>query len=151
MKARATGRTHAAMVLTKIGYGLSGLLGAGLIFIGARFLVDPPATAAGYGITNEQGGPTSDPYLAVKGVRDIAFGVVHVRPARSREAAHSGQVPGRGQHRPGRGRDHSAAGQRPEGNRLRGARHHGSWHARHGRAPVQRPRVTFLPVDVPKR
>ena len=64
------------MVPTKIGYGLSGLLGAGLIFIGARFLVQPQAAAAGYGITNEQDGPTSDPYLAVKGVRDIAFGVV---------------------------------------------------------------------------
>jgi hypothetical protein len=61
-----------AMVLTKIGYGLSGLLGAGIIVIGARFLVAPRAAAAGYGLTSEQG----DPYLAVKGVRDIASGVV---------------------------------------------------------------------------
>jgi Domain of unknown function (DUF4267) len=76
MKARATERRHGAMVLTKIGYGLSGLLGAGLIVIGARFLVAPAAAAAGYGIADEQGGPASDPYLAVKGVRDIAFGVV---------------------------------------------------------------------------
>jgi hypothetical protein len=60
------------MVLTKIGYGLSGLLGAGIIVIGARFLVAPGTAAAGYGITTEQG----DPYLAVKGVRDIASGVV---------------------------------------------------------------------------
>lgn len=75
MKARATERRHGAMVLTKIGYGLSGLLGAGLIVIGARFLV-APAAAAGYGIADEQGGPPSDPYLAVKGVRVIAFGVV---------------------------------------------------------------------------
>ena len=76
MKARATGRRHEAMVMTKIGYGLSGLLGAGIIFVGARFLVQPQAAAAGYGITSEQGGPASDPYLAVKGVRDIAFGFV---------------------------------------------------------------------------
>ena len=76
MKARTTGRTHGPTALTKIGYGLSGLLGAGIIFIGVRFLVNPRAAAAGYGIPNEQGGPTSDPYLAVKGVRDIAFGVV---------------------------------------------------------------------------
>jgi Domain of unknown function (DUF4267) len=61
-----------AMVLRKIGYGLSGLLGAGIIVIGARFLVAPRAAAAGYGLTSEQG----DPYLAVKGVRDIASGVV---------------------------------------------------------------------------
>ena len=60
------------MVRTKIGYGLSGVLGAGIIVIGARFLAAPQAAAAGYGITTEQG----DPYLAVKGVRDIASGVV---------------------------------------------------------------------------
>ena len=60
------------MVRTKIGYGLSGLLGAGIIVIGARFLVSPRAAAAAYGITAEQ----SDPYHAVKGVRDIASGVV---------------------------------------------------------------------------
>lgn len=64
------------MVLTKIGYGLSGLLGAGIIIIGARFLAAPQAAAAAYGITTEQGGPASDPYLAAKGVRDIASGVV---------------------------------------------------------------------------
>jgi hypothetical protein len=40
--------------------------------IGARFLVAPRAAAAAYGITNEQ----DDPYLAAKGVRDIASGVV---------------------------------------------------------------------------
>ena len=33
------------MVLTKIGNGLSGLLGAGIIVIGARFLVAPGAAA----------------------------------------------------------------------------------------------------------
>jgi hypothetical protein len=64
------------MVMTKIGYGLSGLLGAALIFIGGRFLGRPQQAAAGYGITTEQGGAASDPYLAVKGVRDIVFGVV---------------------------------------------------------------------------
>jgi len=63
------------MVRTKIGYGLSGLLGAGIIVIGARFLVAPRAAAAAYGIATEQGGPASDPYLAAKGVRDIASGV----------------------------------------------------------------------------
>ena len=76
MKARNTGRTHGAVVPTKIGNALSGLLGAGIIVIGARFLVAPKAAAAAYGITNEQGGPAGDPYLAVKGVRDIASGVV---------------------------------------------------------------------------
>ena len=64
------------MVRTKIGYGLSGLLGAGIIVIGVRFLLVPPAAAADYGISTGQGGPASDPYLAAKGVRDIASGVV---------------------------------------------------------------------------
>jgi hypothetical protein len=64
------------MVRTKIGYGLSGLLGAGIIVIGVRFLVAPRAAAADYGIAMEQGGPASAPYLAAKGVRDIASGIV---------------------------------------------------------------------------
>jgi hypothetical protein len=50
-------------------------LGAGIIVIGARFLVAPREAAAGYGITSEQGDPAGDPYLAAKGVRDIASGV----------------------------------------------------------------------------
>src|SRR5215469_11190045 len=61
---------------SKIGYGLSGLLGAGIIVIGARFLAAPQAAAAAYGITTEQDGPASDPYLAAKGLRDIASGIV---------------------------------------------------------------------------
>jgi len=63
------------MALTKIGYGLSGLLGGGIIFIGARFLVAPRVAAAAFGITTEQPGEPTDPYLAAKGVRDIASGV----------------------------------------------------------------------------
>ena len=76
MKARATARRHGAAVLTQVGYGLSGLLGAGIIVIGARFLAAPQAAAAAYGITTEHDGRPSDPYLAAKGVRDIASGVV---------------------------------------------------------------------------
>jgi hypothetical protein len=72
---RARGDAGGARVRTKIGYGLSGVLGAGIIVIGVRFLVAPRAAAAAYGITTEQDGPASDPYLATKGVRDIASGV----------------------------------------------------------------------------
>jgi hypothetical protein len=63
------------MVRTKIGYGLSGLLGAGIIFIGVRFLAAPRVAAPAFGITPAQEGKATDPYLAVKGVRDIASGV----------------------------------------------------------------------------
>ena len=76
MNAKATKRRDGAVALTKFGYGLSRLVGAGIIVIGARFFVAPQAAAAAYGITNERGGPASDPYLAAKGVRDIASGVV---------------------------------------------------------------------------
>jgi hypothetical protein len=63
------------MALTKIGYGISGLVGAGIMFIGARFLFAPRVAAAAFGITTEQHDGVTDPYLAAKGVRDIASGV----------------------------------------------------------------------------
>ena len=72
------------MVLTKIGNGLSGLLGAGIIVIGARFLVAPRAAAAAYGITTEQGGPAGDQYLAAKGRAGYRVWRCRVRPARGR-------------------------------------------------------------------
>jgi hypothetical protein len=52
------------------------LPGAGIIFIGARFLVAPRVAAAAFGIATEQHDGRTDPYLAVKGVRDIASGIV---------------------------------------------------------------------------
>ena len=60
------------MVLTSIGYGLSALLGLGIILIGARFLLAPGTAAAGFGIATGR----TDPYLSVKGVRDIASGLI---------------------------------------------------------------------------
>ena len=64
------------MLLTDIGYGLSALLGLGIILVGVRFLLAPRTAAAGFGIATGQGGELTDPYLSVKGVRDIASGVV---------------------------------------------------------------------------
>ena len=64
------------MLLTDIGYGLSGLLGLGIIFIGTRFLLAPQVAAADFGIAAGPGGGSTDPYLSVKGVRDIASGLV---------------------------------------------------------------------------
>ena len=59
-----------------IGYGLSGLLGLGIIFIGTRFLLAPQAASASFGIAAGPDGGSADPYLSVKGVRDIASGLV---------------------------------------------------------------------------
>ncbi|MFI7574477.1 DUF4267 domain-containing protein [Micromonospora sp. NPDC049497] len=62
-------------MLITIANMLAGLIGAGIILIGARELWAPQA-AAGFGIP---GTPTEDPnfqaWLAVKAVRDIASGV----------------------------------------------------------------------------
>ena len=49
-----------------------GAVGVGIIPIGARFLLQPAAAADGYGVRTAP----RDPYLAVKGIRDIASGLV---------------------------------------------------------------------------
>jgi uncharacterized protein DUF4267 len=63
------------MTVTPIAYVLAGLLAAGIIVIGARFLVAPRVAAAGYGVPADVGQPSAGAYLSVKGVRDIATGV----------------------------------------------------------------------------
>jgi hypothetical protein len=55
--------------------GLAALLGVAIIGIGARFLIAPAAGAAGFGVAAPAAGPAGA-YLAVKGVRDIASGLV---------------------------------------------------------------------------
>ncbi|HEX6346581.1 DUF4267 domain-containing protein [Umezawaea sp.] len=62
-------------MLTNIAYVLAGLIGAGIIVIGARALWSPRA-AVGFGIPNT---PVEDrnfqSWLSVKAVRDIASGL----------------------------------------------------------------------------
>jgi hypothetical protein len=62
------------MTITNFAHGLSALAGAGIIVIGARFLLAPRAAAAGYGLPAPEPG-SAGPYLAVKGVRDITSGL----------------------------------------------------------------------------
>jgi hypothetical protein len=61
--------------MTATAYTLAGLIAAGIIFIGARFLVAPRAAAAGYGVQPDPAQPSAGAYLSVKGVRDIASGL----------------------------------------------------------------------------
>lgn len=61
------------MTTTTIAYVLAGLIAAAIIVIGARFLVAPRVAAAGYGVPADAGA-----YLGVKGVRDIASGLIVV-------------------------------------------------------------------------
>jgi hypothetical protein len=63
------------MIATTIAYTLAGLIGAGIIFIGARFIIAPRVAAAGYGVQADLGEPSAGAYLSVKGVRDIASGL----------------------------------------------------------------------------
>jgi hypothetical protein len=58
-----------------VGYYLSGVIALAIVVIGARFLIAPRAAAAGYGlaVTPDQ---TSDAFLSVKGIRDVASGLL---------------------------------------------------------------------------
>jgi hypothetical protein len=62
-------------IATIIGYVLAGLLAAGIIFLGARFLIAPRIAAAGYGVLPDVDEASVRAYLSVKGVRDIATGL----------------------------------------------------------------------------
>jgi len=63
------------MTTTTIAYTLAGLIGAGIIFIGARFILAPRVAAAGYGVQPDLGQRSVRAYLSVKGIRDIASGL----------------------------------------------------------------------------
>jgi hypothetical protein len=63
------------MIVTTIAYLLAGLIAAGIIFIGARFIVAPRVAAAGYGVQPKPENHSAGAYLSVKGVRDIASGL----------------------------------------------------------------------------
>lgn len=64
------------MITTTIGYVLAGIIAAAIIFIGARFVVAPRVAAAGYGVQPDLGQRSVGAYLSVKGVRDIASGLI---------------------------------------------------------------------------
>ena len=64
------------MITTTIGYTLAGLIAAGIVFIGARFIVAPRVAAAGYGVQPDLSQRSTGAYLSVKGVRDIASGLI---------------------------------------------------------------------------
>ena len=60
--------------MTSIGFYLSGVIAAGIIFIGCRFLLAPSTAAAAYGVP-VGAEPHSRAYLSAKGIRDIASGL----------------------------------------------------------------------------
>ena len=64
------------MTATTIGYALAGLIAGAIIFIGARFIIAPRVAAAGYGVQPDVGQRSVRAYLRIKGVRDIASGLI---------------------------------------------------------------------------
>lgn len=59
---------------TKISYTIAFLLGAGMIFLGARFFLSPEVATAGFGIRFNANGDYSFDYI--KGIRDIFSGLI---------------------------------------------------------------------------
>ena len=60
-----------------VGYSLSGLIAAGIIFIGVRFYWGPAAASRDFGIANSPATSTGfTAWLSVKGTRDIASGLL---------------------------------------------------------------------------
>ncbi|WP_406863779.1 DUF4267 domain-containing protein [Streptomyces sp. HUAS MG47] len=61
--------------MTVTAYTLAVVLDLFVVYIGARFLLQPAPSAAGYGVPASPSG--GDPaYLTVKGLRDLAFGLL---------------------------------------------------------------------------
>jgi len=58
-------------MLTPIAYGLAIVLNLFVVFIGARFLLQPEPAAAGYGVPAKPGA-----YLTIKGLRDLSYGIL---------------------------------------------------------------------------
>jgi hypothetical protein len=61
---------------TTVGYILSWVICVGITLVGARFLLAPRASAAGYGVPFEPWSSRPAAYLSVKAVRDLASGLV---------------------------------------------------------------------------
>ncbi|MFH9862355.1 DUF4267 domain-containing protein [Streptomyces sp. NPDC017202] len=61
--------------MTVTAYTLAVVLDLFIVFIGARFLLRPRPSAAGYGVPAEPGGDAGA-YLTVKGLRDGTLGVL---------------------------------------------------------------------------
>jgi Domain of unknown function (DUF4267) len=59
---------------TSVGFYLSAVIAAGIIFIGCRFLLAPSSAATAYGVP-AGAEPHSRAYLFAKGIRDIASGL----------------------------------------------------------------------------
>lgn len=58
-----------------LGYVLSGLIAAGIMFLGARFFYSPAVAAHDYGVPGSATDKGLNSFLGAKGLRDIASGL----------------------------------------------------------------------------
>lgn len=58
----------------KFGYLVAAMGGLGISYVGARYLIEPGVVAPTFGVANPP--PAEDPFLRVKGIRDLASGLV---------------------------------------------------------------------------
>ena len=107
------------MTATTIAYSLAGLIAAGIIFIGARFIIAPRVAAAGYGV-QRRSQPAIGRRLSNRQRRPRhRIGAVRLHPhGRGRDAPTRLDDTGR-HHHSDRRRDHRARQRRPQVNRLR--------------------------------
>lgn len=61
-------------MLSPLAYGLAVVISLLVVVIGARFLLQPEAAAAGYGVPAKPDGDRA--YLTIKGLRDLAYGLL---------------------------------------------------------------------------
>ncbi|MCM3924098.1 DUF4267 domain-containing protein [Frankia sp. AiPs1] len=64
--------------MTTVAYVLSWIVSVTIIFIGMRFLLVPRAAAAAFGVAVPPDIGQADAFFAVKGIRDIASGLVPI-------------------------------------------------------------------------
>ena len=58
-------------MLTPTAYTLAAVLNVFVLLIGIRFLLQPEASATGYGVPSQP-----NAYLTIKGVRDLSYGIL---------------------------------------------------------------------------
>ena len=60
--------------MRKFGYAVAGAVSVGIIWIGSRYLLTPEAIAGTFGVPSPP--RDADPFLRVKGIRDVTSGLV---------------------------------------------------------------------------
>jgi len=60
--------------MRKFGYAVAGVVSLGIMWIGARYLMEPEAIAGTFGVPSPP--RDADPFLRVKGIRDVTSGLV---------------------------------------------------------------------------